>query len=114
MTLTEQLRKKGKSIRRIAAELKLNHSTVLQILKGNYPGSEDTKKKVIDYINFILIDKEDLNPIIYNNIDLFIKTFQNAIRDKKYFTDDQAMILVDVSFKLKRHKQFIEESKEEL
>jgi len=111
MTLKEQLKKKGKSIRSVANDLKLNHSTVIQILQGKYQGSEDTIRKVLKHISFILIDKEDLNSIIYSDPDLFIRAFSFAMRSFKNFTDDESITLVDLTLKLKKFKKFIEEEK---
>lgn len=103
MNLKEQLKKKGKSIRGIANDLKLNHSTVIQILNGKYEGKDSTTDRVLRHIAFVLIDKEDLNEVIYSNPDLFIRTFIFAIRSIKNFTDEESLVLNDTTLKLKKY-----------
>lgn len=108
MNLKDQLKKKGKSIRSIAAALKLNHSTVIQILNGKYDGKDTTTERVIRYVKFVLIDKEDLNEVIYSNPELFIRAFSFAMRSLKNFSDDESLVLIETSLKLKKYKKHLE------
>jgi len=112
MTLKEQLKKKGKSIRGIANDLRLNHSTVLQILDNTYDGKQSTKERVLNHITFVLVDKDDLNDVVYSNHELFIRALTFAQRSLKNFTDDEALVLMETVLKLKKYKKHTDDEKE--
>jgi transcriptional regulator with XRE-family HTH domain len=95
------LQKKHISISSIAKRLGIDKGAVSKILNNKYPGNEETKKKVIRYIQFLLIDKKDLNPVMYENSDLFIRALSHSIRSMKVFSDDEAHLMLDVVLTLK-------------
>ena len=111
MNYRSELKAKRISIRKVASQIGVNHTVVIQVLDNKYNGSRETSKRVIDYIKFLLIDKEDLNPSIYSNPNLFIRTFTYALRSTKNFTDDEALILMDTITKLKKHIKYLNEQK---
>jgi transcriptional regulator with XRE-family HTH domain len=88
LTLKELLIKNRISVRRIASGVNFSITTVNQVINSKYPGSDDTAKKIIDYANFLLIKKEDLNRFIYTKSELYEKVFMNLFRDKKYSADE--------------------------
>ena len=102
--IKKQLRKKI-SNRNLAKQLDLSPATINAILNNKYTGSKDTEIKVRNYIKLLLIDKPDLNHIIYSNADLFIRALYHAVRTLKIFTDDEAHIMLDVNLKLKKFKK---------
>jgi hypothetical protein len=106
-----KLRNKNISISSIAKSLGKDKGLVSKILSDKYNGSEATKKEVIKYVEFLLKDKEDLNPIIYNNADLFIRALTFAMRSSKNFSDDEAQLLIDTILKLKKYKKNFDEQK---
>ena len=108
MDIRAKLRAKGYSIRKAAAELNVNHSVLIQIMDKRYNGSAETIKRVNEGIEFLLIDKEDLNPIIYKNSNLFIRVMTYAMRSAKSFNDDEALLLIETISKLKRHQKHID------
>lgn len=91
----ELLKQKDISYRKLAESLSMSHSTISEIINGKYTGSKATIKKVWDHIYFVLRNKEDLNPLVYNNTDTFIKLLNVAIKHKS-FNDDETMKFIEL------------------
>jgi hypothetical protein len=88
-----ELEERKISIRSIASDLSLSHSVVSQVLANIYTGSEDTKKRVLDHIEFILQDKADLNSIIYEHGETFQKVLMSAIKNTKFDENETEMMI---------------------
>lgn len=103
MTLKQQLEERAISISRIGRDLQIDKSVISRILNNIYEGSDDTKKKVLAHIEFILRDKVDLNPIVYEHIGLFIKLIDLGMINKK-FTVDERLLLTQLYKDLDKYK----------
>lgn len=103
MNYKERLEKANISIRAIARSMDTSHSVVSQVLNNKYDGAEETKKEVIKRVEFMLRDKVDLNPVIYDNIGLFIKVIDLGMVNKK-FTIDERILLTQVYKDLDKYK----------
>lgn len=92
MDTVQELKKRNKTLRQVARELKLNVSIVSQVIQNKYTGSEETKIRVKKYITLLLQDKEDLNPIIYNDVELTMKVYYEALKSRKFNIDETGRI----------------------
>ncbi len=101
--IKQALKEKKISHRKIASELDINHGAVTSIINGTYKGAEETKARVLKHIELLLIDKPDLNPLIYGNIDTFIKSCWLSIKNPKHSIEETQLIylLYDILKKFK-------------
>ena len=77
------LTEKQISVKEIAKRVNISKAVVSDVINDKYKGSEQTKQRILSYIDFALVDKVDLNELIYANIDLFMKGFWSIIRNPK-------------------------------
>lgn len=96
------LSSRKKSMRDIAGSIGLTHPVVVDVINGKYTGSQATINKVWERILFVLQDKEDLNPLVYNNTETFIKLLNVAIKHKS-FNDDETMKFIELKKVLTNH-----------
>ena len=83
----------GKSVRQIAVDLGISASVVSQTIAGIYTGKEETKQRVLDYVNMLKLEKIDFNLEIYPNLELFGKVIYNSIKDRKYKHDETKVLI---------------------
>ncbi len=88
-----QLKAKGISIRRIARDLNASHATVKKVIEHSYKGTDHRKRTIIEYINNLLSDREDLNTLIYDNIDIILCAFTIALKSPKVKSDSLDRII---------------------
>ena len=99
LDLTQRLKEKDISYSALASMISEPRSTINHIVKGNYKGREETKKRILSKIELVLSDKEDLNPVLYENAKLTRKVFWNAMKSHK-FNLEESKIIADVVTKL--------------
>lgn len=92
------------SARDIANSLNISHPVVVDVINNKYNGSKDTINKVWERIAFVLQHKEDLNPVIYNNADTFIKLLSFAIKHKS-FDDDETTCFIELKKTITNYKK---------
>ena len=102
--LKERLQKNEISTNQIALTLGVNKSTIVRILNDNYKGSENTKNEILESINYMILYKTDLNPIIYSDADHFINVFRSELGKSK-FTLEQNKNLIRLVEILQNYKQ---------
>jgi len=102
--IKEALQAKEISHGKIAKELELNKATITRILNGTSTCSEETKARVLKHIELLLIDKPDLNPLIYGNVDRFIRLLDYGIRISSRLPDEDAMFFFELKIDLKKFK----------
>jgi hypothetical protein len=78
-----ELKRRKISYRKIATDLSLSAATVNLVLDNKYTGSKDTEDRIIKHIEYLIQDKEDMNLIIYNNIDTMLKATHMLIKNPK-------------------------------
>ena len=98
------LNNKNISTRKIAKELNMSHSVVSQVVHNKYKGSQETSKIVLDYIEFLKLEKEDLNKIIYCNPDAFVKGMQLLIKHPR-LNDDETEFFIKLKKIVFNYKQ---------
>ena len=84
--IKEELLRKGYTIRGISRYMNLAPSVISNVLNGKYSGAKSTENKVIKYVNDLISNKialEDLNSLIYENIDILYDTMLIAIKSAK-------------------------------
>lgn len=90
----ELLEQRQISVRNLAEKLAISPSVVSQVLSNKYTGSESTKEKVLNYIkDFVLEEKTDLNPLIYNNGDLFERVLAFGMKSAKFDLEETQEII---------------------
>ncbi len=104
-----RLNEKGYSIRKFSQFLenngiKIGKSVISDIINNKYKGKESTINTVWLHINLLLADKQDLNLIIYPDIDLHIKVIMKCIKDKA-FNDSETTRLIELNAILKKFKE---------
>ena len=75
-------------MRNVADELGVNHSIVVCVINKKYNGSEATIERVWNHIAMTLKSREDLNPLIYDDADIFLQLLSIGIKHKNF--DDRA------------------------
>lgn len=111
-TSKSKLEVSGISIREVARQLNLSASAISQILRGKYRGSAETIKKVKDHIDYISVNKVDLNAIIYAKPELFLESFIRNLKDD-YFNSAQLSDIVEVVYHLKKYIEHRDKNNEQ-
>lgn len=109
MNIKDKLEERNISNRDIANHLGYSQPVVNNIINGIYKGSEFTKRRVLDYIDFLLSDKVDINPFVNKNLDLTISIFRLAIRKGTGFTRAEEKELMGAYLTLIEHKEYLSE-----
>ena len=110
-TIKIRLKEKGISIRSIARDLKASHATVKAVLDNTFIGTENRKHTILKHIENLLSDREDLNSLIYDNIDILYDTMLIAIKSAKLKNEqlDRLIPIYQKFSQLKKAKQQNEE-----
>jgi predicted transcriptional regulator len=91
--INDALKGRKVSQREIAAVLDLSQPVISDIINGIYEGNEDTKFRVMNYIESVILDRIDMNMFINKNCELFICMAENSINDKRFTLDQKVEIL---------------------
>ena len=83
------LKQSSSSTYKIAEALEgVSQTSVSQIINKKYNGSEATIERVWNHIAMTLKSREDLNPLIYDDADIFLQLLSIGIKHKNF--DDRA------------------------
>ncbi len=100
--LKNALKEKEISIRQIAKGLDMNHSSIIRILNGTDTCSEATKQRVIKYIEDLLQDRPNLDAVIYDNANTFLKLISLGINNSR-FDKTEKRLLLDLHDQLEKY-----------
>lgn len=91
--INDALKARKVSQREIASFLNLSQPVISDIINSIYEGSEDTKFRVLNYVESVILDRIDMNMFINKNCDLFLRMAEMSINDKHFTLDEKVEVL---------------------